>query len=316
MLAAWVAVATACKVSSGVAQVPFPNGPIRLLFPAQPGGAGDASTRALCAAAARELGQPVIQLYRPGAAATLPAQDLVEARPDGHTLAIMPISAFRLPLVAPALARFNPLTDFTWIIQLAGLLVGIVVRADAPWHSFRAFLDHARANPGRITYGIPGANTTELPLEVIARGEGIDWTAVPFRSGPETLNALLGGHLDAIADTSAWLPYVERGQLRLLAVYGTERNPRFPDVPTLQEFGIDWVVDFPTGLAGPAGMRTEIVKALHDAFRTALFDPTVLELIERAGSYVRYLNSEDYALEAQRLFHQERSILSRLGRLG
>jgi len=196
-----------------------------------------------------------------------------------------------------------------------GLLIGLVVRADSPWRSFRRFLDHARANPGRTTYGIPGANTTELPLEVIAREEGIDWTPVPFQAGAESLQALLGGHVHAVADTSAWVPYVEDGRLRLLVTYGAERARRFPQVPTLREFGIGWPADSAAGIAGPRGMEPGVVRTLHDAFRAALFDPEVLAVLERFDMPVRYLGSEDYALEAGRLLEQEREILARLGRL-
>lgn len=300
---------------SAAAQARFPDRPIRLLFPSQPGGAGDAVFRAASAIASRELGQPVVMEYRSGAAATLPARALREARPDGHTLAVMPVTVFRVPLLAPSQAGFDPRTDFTWVIQLAGLLIGLVVRADSPWRSFRDLLDHARANPGRIDYGIPGANTTELPLEIIAREERIDWNPVPFRSGAETLQALLGGQVHAIADTSAWIPYVEDGRLRLLVTYGADRSRRFPEIPTLQEFGINWPTDSAAGLAGPRGMEPGVVRALHDAFRAALFDPAVLGVLERFDMPVRYLGSADYAREAVRLLEQEREILARLGRL-
>jgi tripartite-type tricarboxylate transporter receptor subunit TctC len=309
------AAAAATMPTGAAAQTRFPDRPVRLLFPAQPGGSGDGVMRAMSAIASRVLGQPVVMEYRPGAGATLAARALSEARPDGHTLAVMPFTVFRMPLLAPSQTGFDPRTNFTWVIQLTGLLIGLVVRADSPWESFRGLLDHARANPGRIAYGIPGMNTTELPLEVIAREEGIDWTPVPFRAGAESLQALLGGQVHAIADTSAWVPYVEDGRLRLLATYGAERSRRFPEVPTLREFGIDWPTDSAAGITGLRGVAPAARQALHDAFRAALFDPAVLALLERFDMPVRYLGSADYAREAQRLFEQERDILARLGRL-
>jgi tripartite-type tricarboxylate transporter receptor subunit TctC len=316
LLASAVAAAEAALTASALAQSSFPAKPIRLLLPAQPGGAGDTPMRAMCAIAGQELGQPVVVIYRPGAGGTLAAQAVLGTQPDGYTVALMPITVFRQPFVAPEQVRFNPLADFTWIMQLLGQLIGVVVRADSPWTSFRAFLDDARAWPGAISYGIPGANTTELPLELIALNEGIAWSVVPFRGGAESLNALLGGHVHAAADTSAWLPYVQSGQLRLLVTFGAERDRRFPGVPTLREFGIDWPVDGPVGLAGPAGMPPAVVRAIHDAFRVALFDPSVVELLERLGNHVNYLDTATYAVEAPRLFQRERAILSRLGRLG
>jgi tripartite-type tricarboxylate transporter receptor subunit TctC len=271
--------------------------------------------RALCAAAAQQLGRPVLVEHRPGAAATLAARAMRDARPDGHTLAVMPNTVFRLPLLDPALAGFDPARDFTWITQLAGLLIGVVVRADAPWRSFRALLDHARANPDSIRYGIPGTNTTELPLEVIASEEGIAWTSVPFRAGPDSMQALLAGQIDAIADTSTWLPLVESGELRLLVTYDTARSARFPEVPVLREFGIDWPTDAPAGIAGPRGMAPEVVARLENSFRTALFDPSVQAMLARFAMPLRYLGSADYTREAAALYAQERAVLARLGRL-
>lgn len=297
------------------AQPAFPDRPIRLLLPAQPGSAGDTVIRALCAVAAQQLGRPILVEHRPGAAATLAARALRDVRPDGHVLAVMPHTVFRVPLLEPALAGFDPASDFTWIAQLAGLLIGVVVRADAPWRSFRAFLDHARANPGSIRYGIPGVNTTELPLEVIASEEGIAWTSVPFRAGPDSMQALLAGQVDAIADTSTWLPLVEAGTLRLLVTYDAARSARFPEVPVVGEFGIDWPTDAPAGIAGPRGMAPEVVGRLEDAFRTGLFDPSVQALLARFAMPVRYLGSADYAREAAALHARERAVLARLGRL-
>jgi tripartite-type tricarboxylate transporter receptor subunit TctC len=139
-----------------ISSAQFPGRPIRLLLPAQPGGPGDAFMRAACAIASHRLGHPVVVDYRPGAGAARGAARRPHARCDaGHRV---PHAAARA--VAGGL---DPRTDFTWVIQLAGLLIGLVVRAASPWQSFREFLDHARTNPGRTAYGIPGANSTELP---------------------------------------------------------------------------------------------------------------------------------------------------------
>lgn len=122
-------------------------------------------------------------------------------------------------------------------------------------------------------------NTTELPLAPIADARTIEWTAVPFRAGPEALQALLAGQIDAIADTSTWAPLVETGRLRLLVTFGAERAARFPDVPTRREFGGDWPADYPYGIAGPRGMEPAVVRVLHDAFHAALFDAASLEVL-------------------------------------
>src|SRR3712207_4097773 len=144
------------------AQDRFPERPIRMLLPFSPGGPTDVQMRTLCELAARRLRQPVGIEHRIGAGGILGAQILAAgAPPDGYTLAQMPITALRVPLIS-ARPPFDPLTDFTWIIQLTGYLFGVVVRADAPWQSFREFLDEAKSHPGKIVYGRSEEHTSEL----------------------------------------------------------------------------------------------------------------------------------------------------------
>ena len=286
-------------------------------MPAGPrdGGPTDVQMRALCELAGRRLRQPVGIEHRIGAGGILGAQILAAgAAPDGYTLAQMPITALRVPLIS-ARPPFDPLTDFTWIIQLTGYLFSVVVRADAPWQSFREFLDEAKSHPGKIAYGTPGAITTpHLVMEQIAAREGIAWVQVPFRGTSETLEALLTGRLDAAADASGWAPQVQEGRLRLLCTWGSERARRFPDTPTLREVGFDIVATSPYGVAGPKGMNASVVQVLHDAFKDALYDPAHAAVLDRFDMQIAYLNSEDYASAVRRQYEEERERIQRLGR--
>jgi tripartite-type tricarboxylate transporter receptor subunit TctC len=97
---------------------------------------------------------------------------------------------------------------------------------------------------------------------------------VPFKGNAETTTALLGGHIDAVADSTGWAPQVNDGKFRLLVSWGATRTKNWPTVPTLKEVGIDMVSNSPYGLGGPKGMAPEIVKVLHDAFRKGLDDPS------------------------------------------
>jgi tripartite-type tricarboxylate transporter receptor subunit TctC len=204
--------------------------------------------------------------------------------------------------------------DFTWIIQLTGYLFGVVVRAEAPWRDFREFLAHAKANPGKVTYGSPGVGTSlHITMEQIAEQRGIDWVHVPFRGTAENVQALLGGQIDATADASGWGELVKDGRLRLLATWGAERAKRFPDAPTLREQGIDIVSASPYGLAGPKGMDPAVVQVLHDAFKAALDDPAHLAVLERYDMSVAYLNSADYAEAARRQYEEDGAMIRRLG---
>jgi tripartite-type tricarboxylate transporter receptor subunit TctC len=297
-----------------VAQRRFPDRPVRVLVPWAPGGTTDVQMRALCDAASKRLGQPVVVDNKPGAGGILGAQALAGGtRPDGYVLGQMPVAVFRYPQMA-ARPPFDPMRDFTWIIQLTGYLFGVTVRAEAPWRDFREFLAYAKDNPGKVTYGTPGVGTSlHITMEQIAEQRGIDWVHVPFRGTTENVQALLGGQIDVTADASGWGELVKDGRLRLLVTWAAERAKRFPDAPTLREQGIDIVSASPYGLAGPKGMDPAVVQAVHDAFKAALDDPAHLAVLERYDMSVAYLNSADYAEAARRQFDEDGAMIRRLG---
>ncbi|MFC3125533.1 tripartite tricarboxylate transporter substrate binding protein [Pseudoroseomonas globiformis] len=296
-----------------LAQERFPSKAFRVLVPWAPGGATDVLMRALCEAASQRLRQPVVVENKSGAGGILGAQALVSSRPDGYTLSQMPVSVFRYPQMVEK-PPFDPLADFTWILQLTGYLFGTVVRADAPWQTFGEFLAHAKANPGKVTYGSPGAGTSlHITMEQIGRGQGIEWTHVPFRGAAENLQALLAGQITSSSDSSTWAELVKDGRLRLLCTWGPTRAKRFPEVPTLREAGINIVSDSPYGLAGPAGLDPQVVKVLHDAFHEALLDPLHRGVLDRYDMSVAYLNSEDYAAAARRQYRDDGEMIRRLG---
>ncbi len=293
----------------------FPDRPIRLIVPWNAGGSADGQFRVLAELASRRLGQPVVVENRPGATGSLGAVALKEARPDGHMLSQIHLSVYRVALLSPRPA-YDPVTDFTYIIQLTGSLLGIVVRADSPWQTLDDLLNHARANPGKVNYGTLGVGSSQhLVMAQIGALRGIDWTHIPYRGTAETLTALLGGQIDAAADSSAWAQFVEDGRMRLLCTWGAERPPRFQQTPTLRELGIDLVADSPYGVAGPKGMDPGVVRVLHDALKDALFDPVHLAALARYDQPLLYLDSAAYAEAARRYYETERENLRRVGLL-
>lgn len=311
--AALAGLGAAALARPAVAQSGFPNRAIRVIVPWAPGGTTDVQMRALCDAASRRLGQPVIVDNRPGAGGTLGPAALLNAQPDGYTVAQMPISVFRYPHMASR-PPFDPNQDFSYIIHLTGYLFGVAVRADAPWQTFGQLLDHAKANPGRINYGSPGVGTSlHITMEQIAAARGIEWTHIPFRGIAENLQSLLGDQTHALADSSGWGPLVEEGRLRLLVTWGPERAKRFPNVPTLKESGIDIVSTSPYGIAGPKGMDRGVVRALHDAFREALNDPQHTAILDRFDMPIIYLGSDEYAAFARQQFEDEGRMIRRMG---
>ena len=296
-----------------LAQGRFPDRPIRVLMPWTPGGATDIQMRALCDQAARRLGQPVIVENKPGAGGTLGALYMArEGRPDGYTLGQMPNGTFRMPAMQER-PQWDPMKDFSWIIRLVGYMGGVVVRPDAPWRTMQELISYARANPGKLNYGTPGPNTTDIQMTRLARLAGIEWTSVPFRGAAPNLQALLSGDIHFSAETSAWADLALEGRLRPLGVWMSERARRFPDVPTFREVGYDVLGESTYGIAGPRGMDPAVAGILHDAFKEALFDPAHLAVIARFDMPVRYLNTEDYATAAMLQNEEERRTVRELG---
>ena len=296
-----------------VAQVGFPNRSIRLIVPWPPGGSTDGQLRALAEIATRHLGQPVIIENRGGAAGTLAAQTMAaETRGDGYLVGQLPVTAFRYPMMTNR-PTWDPLKDFSYIIHLTGYLFGVVVKADSPWQTWQQFLDHAKANPGKVAYGSPGVGSSlHITMERIAAEKGIEFLHVPFRGGADNAQSLLSGQTQAMADSTSWGPLVDGGQFRLLVTWGAERAKRYPNVPTLVESGINIVSASPYGLAGPKGIDPGIVRVLHDAFKAALHDPAHLAVLERFDMPVIYKNSEDYLASVRQTIEEEGAIIRRL----
>ncbi len=291
----------------------FPARPIRMLVPWAPGGTTDVQMRALCEQASRRLGQAVVVENRSGAGGVLGAQSLLTAAPDGYTLAQIPISVFRQPLMNSR-PLFDPLVDFTYVIHVTGYLFGTVVRPDAPWRTMGELVEHARRNPGQVNYGTPGVGTSlHLTMEQIAQDQRIEWTHVPFRGFAENAQSLLGGQTHVLADSSGWSPMAEEGRVRVLATWGNERAKRFPNVLTLKEQGINIVSISPYGLAGPRGMDPAVVRVLHDAFREALFDPTHIAVLDRFDMVPDHKDPAAYAAFVRQTMEEERRLIQSLG---
>ena len=311
---ALLAAGGALLAAPAVAQAGFPNRPIRLIVPWPPGGSTDGQLRSLADLAQRKLGQPVIIENRSGVSGTLGAQMMAaEQRGDGYLIGQLPVTAFRLPLMTTR-PQWDPLKDFSYVIHLTGYLFGVVVKADSPWQNWQEFVDYAKANPGKVAYGSPGVGSTlHITMERIAAEKGIDWLHVPFRGGADNLQAVLSGQTQAMADSSSWATLVESGQLRLLTTWGAERAKRFPNVPTLQEVGLNIVSASPYGLAGPKGMDPGVVRALHDGFKEALLSPAHAEVLARYDMPVIYKNSADYAAFVAQTMEEEGTMIRRLG---
>ena len=303
----------ATGLAGSVQAADFPTRAVTLIVPWPAGGSTDLGMRALADATEKHLGQKIVIDNKPGASGTLgPAQMAATAKPDGYTVAQIPITVFRLPYMTKT--SFDPTKDFTYIISLTGYTFGVVVRKDAPWKTFQEFIAAAKAKPGTIKYGSPGTGTSlHITMEQIAKQAGAKFVHVPFRGGAETNAALLGGHIDAIADSTSWAPLVNSGEFRLLVTWGAKRTKTWPDVPTLPETGINIVSNSPFGLAGPKGIDPAVVKVLHDAFKKGLEEPSYIEALAKFDMEPFYLGVEDYQKFAAQQITEQKALIEELG---
>jgi tripartite-type tricarboxylate transporter receptor subunit TctC len=291
----------------------FPNRPVTLIVPWPAGGGTDIGMRALAAATEKHLGQSIVIENRPGAGGTIgPANMAANAKPDGYTISQLPITVFRMPFIQKT--SFDPAKDFTYIIHLTGYTFGVVVRADAPWKTFQELLDDAKANPGKINYGTPGAGTSlHITMEQIAKQKGIKWTQVPFKGQADSMNALLGGHIHVQADSTGWAGAVNGGQARLLVTWGAARTKNWPNVPTLKEAGVDMISNSPFGIGGPKGMDPAVVKILHDAFQKGMQEPIYRDAMAKLDQEDFYFSTADYEKYATQQIKEQKELVEALG---
>lgn len=290
----------------------YPSRPIKIMIGFAPGGSTDAPMRVLAEKAGAILRQPIVIENKPGVGGTMPAQSLQSAAPDGYTLGIASAGVYRLPYTNDI--KWDPAKDLSYVIGLTGYAFGIVVPASSPIRTLKDYVAQARANPGKLTYSTPGiATTNHLTMEQLSRLYKIELNHIPYKGSAESLQAIVGGQVDSAAETSAFVPYVDSGKLRLIAVWGDKRMARYPDVPTLKESGANIVQTSPWGLVGPKGLDPAIAAKLHDAFKQAMETKEFREMLARYEMEPAYMSAKDYRAFAVDAMKREKEILDALG---
>ena len=290
----------------------FPSKPIKLIIAFPAGGPTDITMRALADNAGKVLGQPVVVENKPGAGGTLPAQALQTAPADGYTVAQIPLGVFRLPYTTKL--TWDPVKDINYVLNVTGYAFGVVVPTDSPIRTWTHFVAWAKANPGKLTYGSTGTLTSpHLTMELVAQQAGIELQHVPYKGSADLMQAVLGGHIMAASDSTGFAPQVEAGKLRVLNTWGAKRLDKFPDAPTLKELGYDIVQNSPFGIGAPRDTPPEVVKRLHDAFKTAMEQPAYVDALKRYDMVPIYMNSAQYRKFAQDTFAREKALIDKLG---
>jgi tripartite-type tricarboxylate transporter receptor subunit TctC len=275
----------------------YPVKPIRLIVSFGPGGGADIVGRILGQSISEKLGQPVVIENRPGAAGTIGNEAVARADKDGYTLGIMTAGQIIAAAMNKSL-RYDTLTAFEPIGQVATASLIIVTRPDFPPNNAKELVEAARASNAKIVFASPGFGATQhLAAEQFKQIAGVDMLHVPFRTSPEAITALLSKQVDVLFDTVlAVLGQVQSGQLKAIAVTGRDRFPVVPDVAPAIESGVLPGYDVTTwyGFFAPKGTPHEVIAKLNKVLMEAIAEPAVREKLIKAGVVVQGSSPEAF----------------------
>ena len=278
-----LAFAGALTLPAARSQSSYPNKPIRIIAPVAPGGGVDLVARTMAERLGKVLGASIIVENMAGGGGAIAAVATARAAPDGYTLMLGYVGTHG---TNPAVRKlpYDALKDFTAIGMVGGTPNVLVINSEQSMKDLREFIDYARRNPSRLSYGSSGPGTlTHLAMEQFKLATGIFMVHVPYRGIGPAITDLIGGQTQAMfPGLAAALPHIKGGRLRPLAVTGLQRHRLIAQVPTLQEAGLDgfdgvqWY-----GIVGPAAMPPALVQRLNDEICKLIVTP---ELGERLSS--------------------------------
>ncbi len=276
----------ATVVSPAVRGQAWPSQPIRLVVPFPPGGPTDLVGRVLAREMSRTLGQNVVVENRPGANANIGAELVARAPADGYTL-LYNTASLALNAVLYNRLNYDPLADFAPVV-LTGIVPHVlVVNPSLPVKTVAEFIDHARKNPGKLTYGSAGnGNITHMGAYRFLHAQGIDAVHVPYKGSAPALFDVVAGQTHFMTDAiNSALPYIRDGRLRALSLSAMKRSSLLPDVPTLRESGLPgFEVGGWQGIVVPAKTPASIVQRLNAEVNALLEDPEVRKTLAAQGA--------------------------------
>ncbi len=262
----------------------FPNKPVRLVDPYAPGGSTSVVSQSLSKKFQEFSDQPMVIDYKPGAGSNIGSDIVAKATPDGYTVLIGTSSL----AINPHLYRsmpFDPIKDLTPIAQLIRTPNVLAVNPALPVRTTAELIAYARANPGKLNYGSSGNGATNhMAMELFKTLAKVDIQHVPFKGGSEALAALLGGQIQVLFNPASTLaPQDKTGRLRMIAIASTERVNGL-NLPTVAESGLPgFKSEVWFGLFAPAGTPAPVIARLNALTNRILKDPSVAEVLDKAG---------------------------------
>lgn len=263
----------------------YPSKNVTFVVPFAPGGSSDIMARALGQKLSELWKVPVVIDNRPGASTTTGTAYVATQPADGYTIMLAPPPFVIMPHVYSNL-RYDALKDFRAVSMIAYYPLVTLVKSSTPVNNLKELVEYARKNPG-VTYGSPGPGTSpHLVSEYMAREEKLDMVHVPYRSGGQVYNDLLGGRVGFYSSpTTEALPQIRSGNVRAIAVLSEKRTKQLPDVPTSAEQGFGkYVATSWSSIVVPARTPQDIVDKISADIATVIKDPAFRSRMEEQGA--------------------------------
>ncbi|MES2978141.1 MAG: tripartite tricarboxylate transporter substrate binding protein BugE [Pseudomonadota bacterium] len=309
------ALALAGGASTAFAQG-YPNKVVKLQVPFAPGGTTDIVARVISEPLGKALGQSVIVENKSGGGGVVGATETAKAVPDGYSLGMATVSTTAAnPAINPK-NPYNPLTDFTPIVNIAATPNIIAVHPSFPARNYKEFLAELKKNPAKYSYSSSGTGGIgHLQTELFKNLTGTFITHIPYRGAGPALNDTVAGQVEIIFDNMpSALPFIQQKRLIPIVIAAPQRLSILPDVPTFKEVGLEPVNRMAYyGIVGPKGLPKEVVDKVSAGVRKALEDPAVRKRIEDTGSIVIANSPEQFTQQIKAEFDVYKKVVQSAG---
>ena len=279
-----------------LAQADYPNKPIKLIVAFPPGGTSDVMGRLMAEEVGKVLKQAIVVENIAGAGGIVGMERALKLPADGYTIIQTGVGQSAVAHGLDPNLKYNSLTDFIHLSQVNSGPNVLVVHPSQPFKTVKDIVDYAKKNPGKLDYGFTHAASGHMAMELFKQTTGIFMTGIPYKGGGPMLNDLLAGTIPMFfLNQDAVLPHVRAGKLRAIAVTSKERNPLYPDVPTVAEAGYkgfdatSW-----SGLSVAKGTPQPIVDKLEAAIAQAMQSPSFKQRLTSVGFVIPSTGSKHY----------------------